>query len=115
VAATVVNRTNATLTVGKGKALAAGQADTLAGGFSLQFRDRHSRFTSNITALPARAYDPALPPTLPPGARWTGTFAGAGRLPAGAEIHIGVGIFRGPRDRDPYGFTLVTTRSFTRP
>ena len=113
VAATIVNKTDATLTVHKGTPMVEGVADTGSGGFSLQYRARAPFLNA---ALPARAYQPALPPLLPQGARWTGTFAGAGTLRPGTELHVGVGIFRGvPKERDPYGFTLVTTRSFRSP
>lgn len=117
VTATVVNRTDTILSVHKGVPWVDSVTDTATGGFSLQYHSRKSHVGINfqITALPARAYQPKLPRTLTPGARWTGTFAGNGQIPPGAELHVGVGIFRGPKDRDPYGFTLVTTQAFTRP
>ena len=82
-------------------------------GFSLQFptKDKTSG-RSTFTALPALAYDPPLPSTLPVGGRWEGTFAGAGELPHdGTMISVGFGLFTSPLAPQPS--TLVTNTSFT--
>jgi hypothetical protein len=41
----------------------------------------------------ASRFTPALPASLPPGASWSGTFSGPGRLPAGKYVRIELGSF----------------------
>lgn len=115
VKASIVNKTNASLTLTKAVPMSPdGLASSGGGGFSIQYRDRNTKsIWGLIIARPAAAYDPEPPPTLARGGRWNGTFAGGGNLPRNIDFHLGVGVFRG--SADPMGFTLVTNHTFTRP
>jgi hypothetical protein len=60
----------------------------------LLFRTRSRRAAQNPgPGFFASRFTPAPPMTLRPGARWSGTFSGEGRLPAGDYVRIELGSF----------------------
>lgn len=79
-------------------------------GFQLQFplQDKFGRRA--YTVLPALAFQPQLPATLPIGESWQGTFAGPGKLPRRTTIYIGFGLFSAVTSQRPT--TFVTYRPF---
>jgi peptide/nickel transport system permease protein len=64
---------------------------------------------AELRVVPATDVEPALPSSLAPGERWSGTFSGLGKIPHGTLVHVGIGAFAMP---DRGHFTWVSQNSF---
>jgi hypothetical protein len=85
----------------------------------LLIRSRSKRAAQNAgPGLFASRFRPALPVSLRPGERWSGTFSGAGRLPEGDYVRIQLGSFGASGTLRPpisMQFEYITDHTFRLP
>jgi hypothetical protein len=94
VEARVTNATPATWTIGRPHVSGGTKFGLFVARTARELRPSRLEASARTTPpLIANAFEPPLPRTLAPGATWSGSFAGNGRVPSGSYVSVAFGRF----------------------